>query len=130
METLNRILGEWFKYRFTRQNNRLSRFFCLSCLILSSLVLLQVHGAVAQSTVEEVLKLDEKWTGNFDGMVERHTIRALVPYSKTFYFLDRADQRGITYDMLKAFEKYVNKQLKKKTWKLIWELQKSQSQYL
>ena len=64
--------------------------------------------------VEALLHLDEKWTGDFDGMDKRDKIRALVPYSKTFYFLDGADQRGLSYDMLKGFEKYVNKRLKKK----------------
>ena len=67
---------------------------------------------------ESVLKLDRKWTGDFDGMVEKHLIRALVPYSKTFYFLDKADQRGLTYEALKLFEKHVNKQLAKKTLKV------------
>ena len=65
--------------------------------------------------VESLLKLDEKWAGDFDGMSERHLIRALVPFSKTFYFLDGPDQKGLTYDALREFEKYVNKQLGKKT---------------
>ena len=46
------------------------------------------------SSVESILKLDQKWTGDFDGMVERHKIRVLTPYSKTFYFLDGAKQAG------------------------------------
>jgi membrane-bound lytic murein transglycosylase MltF len=68
--------------------------------------------------VDSDVKLDQKWTGDFDGMAERHLIRALVPYSKTFYFLDGADQRGLTYDSLREFEKYVNKKLKKKAVKV------------
>lgn len=59
--------------------------------------------------------ISEKWTGDFDSMVERYLIRALVPYSKTFYFLDGADQRGLAYDSLMEFKTYVNKQLGKKT---------------
>jgi membrane-bound lytic murein transglycosylase MltF len=51
-------------------------------------------------------------------MAERNLIRALVPYSKTFYFLDRADQRGLTYDALREFEKYINKELNRKTLKV------------
>jgi membrane-bound lytic murein transglycosylase MltF len=39
----------------------------------------------------------------------------MVPYSKTFYFLDGADQRGLTYDLLKEFEKHLNQKLGKKT---------------
>ncbi|MGD8543183.1 MAG: lytic transglycosylase F [Desulfobacteraceae bacterium] len=62
-----------------------------------------------------MLKGRQNWTGDFDEMVERHRIRALVPYSKTFYFLDGATQRGLTYDLLKGFEKHVNQKLGKKT---------------
>jgi membrane-bound lytic murein transglycosylase MltF len=64
---------------------------------------------------ESLLKLDQNWTGDFNQMAKRHRIRALVPYSKTFYFLDGADQRGLTYDLLKKFEKHLNHKLGKKS---------------
>jgi len=64
------------------------------------------------------LELGKKWSGDFDGMAERHLIRALVPPSKTFYFLDGADQRGLTYELLKEFETYLNTELKRKTLKI------------
>lgn len=70
------------------------------------------------NAAKPVLSLHQKWTGDFDAMVDRHVIRALVPYSKTFYFLDKADQRGLTYETLKLFEKDVNQKLKKKTLKV------------
>ncbi len=57
----------------------------------------------------------EPWTGDFDGMVERGTIRVLVAYSKTFYFLDGAEQRGATYEAFKEFEKRTNEKLKSDT---------------
>ncbi len=53
----------------------------------------------------------ERWTGDLEGMVERHRIRALVPYSRTFYFLDGGTQRGLTYELLKAFEERLNADL-------------------
>jgi len=85
-------------------------------LFLVVLVLALVATSTMETeAVESLLKLDERWTGDFDGMAERLLIRALVPYSKTFYFLDGADQRGLTYEALREFEKYVNKQLGKKT---------------
>jgi membrane-bound lytic murein transglycosylase MltF len=59
--------------------------------------------------------IHEKWTGDFDGMVARRIIRALVVNSKTFYFLDGGRQRGLSYDVLMAFEKYINKKLNNKT---------------
>ena len=48
-------------------------------------------------------------------MAERRLIRALVPYSKTFYFLDGVNQRGLTYELLIEFEKHINKKLRKRT---------------
>ena len=68
--------------------------------------------------IESDLALGRKWSGDFDGMAERHLIRALVPPSKTFYFLDGADQRGLTYELLKEFETYLNKQLKRNALKI------------
>ena len=89
-------------------------------ILVTAMLVVVFHSAnVTESeAVESVLDLNEKWTGNFDGMVQRHLIRALVPYSKTFYFLDGADQRGLTYEALQKFEKYVNGQLKKETLKI------------
>ena len=52
------------------------------------------------------------WTGDFDGMVKRRTIRILTPYSKTHYFIDRGIQRGIVYDSGMKLEEDVNKLLK------------------
>ncbi|MEZ4551241.1 MAG: hypothetical protein R2860_10800 [Desulfobacterales bacterium] len=52
--------------------------------------------------------LKQQWTGDFPGMADRNIIRALVPYSKTYYFIDGIDQRGFAYEMLKAFEEYIN----------------------
>ncbi|MBC2717476.1 MAG: transporter substrate-binding domain-containing protein [Desulfobacteraceae bacterium] len=57
--------------------------------------------------------LNEQWIGDFEAMSQKNVIRALVPYSKTFYFLDGIDQRGLSYEMLKAFEKFINKDLKR-----------------
>lgn len=48
-------------------------------------------------------------SGDLDGMLERRQVRALVPYSRTFYFLDeRGSQRGLSYAFMEAFEDYLN----------------------
>ena len=60
----------------------------------------------------------EEWAGDLDGMVERGSVRALVTYSKTFYFLDGGTQRGATYEGLLEFEKYLNQQLGRRTLKV------------
>ncbi|MDE0064867.1 MAG: transporter substrate-binding domain-containing protein [Gammaproteobacteria bacterium] len=56
-------------------------------------------------------RIGQPHTGDFDSMVERRAIRALVVRSKTFFFFDGATQRGLSYDMLKAFEGYINDRL-------------------
>jgi membrane-bound lytic murein transglycosylase MltF len=65
-----------------------------------------------------MLKLNEVWTGDFDGMVKRRVIRALVVHNKMLYFLDGATQRGTSYEGLKEFEKFINKKLKTRTLKI------------
>jgi membrane-bound lytic murein transglycosylase MltF len=55
------------------------------------------------------------WTGDLDGMVERRYVRMLVTFSRTNYFLDKATQRGITYEAGKMFEDFLNKRLGSKT---------------
>ena len=58
------------------------------------------------------IKSFQPWTGDLDGMVRRRLIRVLVVYSKTMYFVDKAEQKGLTYEVLKEFENYLNTKLK------------------
>jgi membrane-bound lytic murein transglycosylase MltF len=69
-------------------------------------------NAEQQNESESGLLAAQTWTGDLDGMVERRAIRALVPYSKTFYFIDKGSQRGIAYDYMKAYEDDLNSHLK------------------
>jgi len=55
------------------------------------------------------------WQGDFDGMLERRTVRVLVPYSRTLYFNDKGAQRGLVADSLKEFEVFLNRKYKLKT---------------
>lgn len=54
---------------------------------------------------------NERWTGDIDGMLQRRYIRALVLYNKTNFFYDGPQPRGITYEALKEFEKFLNEKL-------------------
>lgn len=51
----------------------------------------------------------KKRFGDLNAMVKQQEIRALVAYSKTYYFLDKGTQRGISYELLREFEKYINR---------------------
>ena len=60
---------------------------------------------------DEIIGLNEQWLGDLDGMIERRRIRALVPYSKTSYFIDGAQRRGAAFEALNHFEIELNKVL-------------------
>jgi len=49
------------------------------------------------------------WTGDLDAMVKRRVIRVLVPHSKSLYFVERGQPRGIAYDAFTAFGEQINK---------------------
>lgn len=51
------------------------------------------------------------WTGDLDGMIERRMIRVLTVLSKTFYFVDKAAQKGVTYEFARKFEDDLNRKL-------------------
>ncbi|HKP22773.1 MAG TPA: transglycosylase SLT domain-containing protein [Dongiaceae bacterium] len=75
--------------------------------------------APAAAAPERALLTNEQWTGDLDGMRKRRAIRLLVPYSKTFYFVDKGGKQfGITYDVGHAFEEWLNKREKTKTLKI------------
>jgi membrane-bound lytic murein transglycosylase MltF len=49
------------------------------------------------------------WSGDLDGMLKRHFIRALVAYSKTQYYVVKGVQHGTSYEALIAFQDYINR---------------------
>jgi membrane-bound lytic murein transglycosylase MltF len=53
----------------------------------------------------------DPWTGDFDGMVERRMVRALVVPNRISYFLDGPNQQGVAYELLTQFEDLINEGL-------------------
>jgi membrane-bound lytic murein transglycosylase MltF len=83
--------------------------------LLLILVLSSPLTAVSSDDSKEFIQqwqVDEKWEGDFDGMVERRKIRVLVSHNQLMFFFDKARIRGMTYDAFVEFEKYINKELK------------------
>ena len=68
-------------------------------------------GASELVSLPALSKYLEPWTGDLDGMIERGFIRALVVHNRTNYFLDGAEERGITFEALKLFEEALNERL-------------------
>ena len=53
------------------------------------------------------------WQGDFDGMLERRVIRFLVPPSRTLFVNDKGRERGITAELAREFERWVNQKYAK-----------------
>ena len=58
------------------------------------------------------LAMDKPFTGDFDELVKRRSIRVAVTFNRTHYFVDKGQERGITYESLKNFENDLNTRLK------------------
>jgi len=71
------------------------------------------YAAAAQPTAapdkpRQLTFENKPWTGDFDGMLERRMIRVLIPYSRTLYYNDQGRERGITVELVRDFEQYLN----------------------
>jgi membrane-bound lytic murein transglycosylase MltF len=74
------------------------------------------HAAPAEKKIQKQHQLNlenHPWVGDFDAMLERRMIRVLVPYSRTLYFVDKGRERGLAADLLRDFERYINKKYAK-----------------
>jgi membrane-bound lytic murein transglycosylase MltF len=63
------------------------------------------------------LKLDLNlgvFKDDFDAMLERRYVRVVVPLSRTLYFNDHGRERGITADLVRDFEAYLNRKYAKR----------------
>src|SRR5215813_11127451 len=75
-------------------------------------------GGATSSKLRHLEISNAPWKGDFDQMLERREIRALVPISRTLYYSDKGRERGITVELLRQWEQLLNikyaKQLEKR----------------
>ena len=89
------------------------------CLILLGLTVPPAFAQTAKPPAEKAvvdkqprrqLTIGNKpWQGDFDRMIARRMIWVLVPYSRTLYFNDKGQERGLVADTVRDFERYINK---------------------
>jgi membrane-bound lytic murein transglycosylase MltF len=66
--------------------------------------------AQEEAEVERLLlPMPKARTGDFDALQKHRVVRILVPYSKTFFRVDRGRQQGISYELGKALESWLDK---------------------
>ncbi len=54
----------------------------------------------------------DRHTDDLDGMVKRRNIRALIMMNPIGFFYDKGQPRGVNYEALQEFQKFVNQKLK------------------
>jgi membrane-bound lytic murein transglycosylase MltF len=94
---------------------------------IAALVCLAVSGTLAVNAEEPEVPPDagemlpaaaqrawQPWIGDFDGMVERRVVRAVVPYGGYQYYFDKGRPRGATYELLLKLEGYINERLQRR----------------
>ncbi len=86
----------------------LCRFLQVTLLLAGSLACLPASADPALLEPFEGLR----YTDDLDGLKHRRLIRALVVYSKTFYFIDRGRERGMAAEGIERLEQYLNARLK------------------
>ena len=57
-----------------------------------------------QLDVKPIAHIDD-----FDKMLERRRIIVNVPFSRTLYFIDKGTERGFSAEMVRDFERWLNK---------------------
>jgi membrane-bound lytic murein transglycosylase MltF len=106
----------------TLRRNHTPLALCMIALTVWALSSVNAHGQTKTrplpsappppATPAAVPVVAQKWTGDFDGMVQRRRIRIITPYSRTHYFIDKGVQRGIVYDAGIKLETEINRALK------------------
>src|SRR5690349_6036852 len=86
---------------------RIRRIVAPALMLLAALpALAQQHSPSTSVAKERQFKLDDKpWKGDFDGMLERRSIRFLIPYSRTLFYVDKGRERGVTAELARDLER-------------------------
>ncbi|NNK13155.1 MAG: transporter substrate-binding domain-containing protein, partial [Desulfofustis sp.] len=100
--------------RFSSKNQIISYLQIAVMIGLFSAFSAQVVHAEMDQEAFGHLSLNKKWQGDFHGMVERRVVRVLVVHDKVGFFIDRGHYRGVNADLLKAFEKFINRENRRK----------------
>jgi membrane-bound lytic murein transglycosylase MltF len=87
--------------------------FAFAVVLVGWMYGLPVFAQQGATNLRQLSLENKPWKGDFDQMLERRVIRVLVPYSRTLYFVDKGRERGVTADLVRDFERYINKKYAK-----------------
>ncbi|WP_162200105.1 MltF family protein [Kiloniella spongiae] len=67
-----------------------------------------------------LIESGENYTGDLDTLVEKRTIRILVNYSPTNFFIADGKPRGFEYDLMEEFRQSLQKQIPRDKWPIVF----------
>jgi membrane-bound lytic murein transglycosylase MltF len=70
-------------------------------------------GVTAEAKARALQIKSQAQKVDFDAMLERRAIKFYLPYSRSLYFIDKGRERGISADVIREFERWVNKKYAK-----------------
>lgn len=80
----------------------------LSCFTNTSRSQEPIEGAENEKTLMD--RIHQRWTGDFDEIrKKRRVIRVLVSYNSTNFFVVQGQPRGLEYELLHQYERFLNK---------------------
>jgi membrane-bound lytic murein transglycosylase MltF len=94
--------------------SRLAAVVALAGALLAGLPAARAADAPPEEEAAMMELARQSWTGDWDAILKRRVLRVLVVYSRTMYFVDKGTQEGISYDIFKAFEDEVNREVQDK----------------
>jgi membrane-bound lytic murein transglycosylase MltF len=83
--------------------------------LLNSIPVFAASNKLPTSTTDEhalIQRIDKPFKGDLDQIRARKTLRVLVNYSRTNFFIDNGKFQGFEYGLLKAYETHLNKEEK------------------
>lgn len=88
----------------------------MSLVRLTALVLLSLLLALpAHATPDSLTRITQEWKGDLPEILDnRRVIRVLVSYNRTNFFMVNGQMRGLEFDLMEAYEKYLVKTHKNK----------------
>ena len=87
---------------------RVTRYLSVALLMLLGV---SGTGRAGELTALEEFGLSVPMGGDLGEIRERRLVRVVVPYDSTHYFLDGPTPRGLSYELLKLFETWLNRKL-------------------
>lgn len=91
----------------------LNRLLIIILLLFCITDIFAIHNDAPKEPPRKLIRVKNKWIGDFDNIMAKRMIRILIPYSRTLYYFDMGHERGLSIGLVRDFERYINKKYRK-----------------